>query len=497
MGQLQQLASQTAIYGASSIIGRLLNYLLVPFYTAVFEPAQFGIMSVLSGYAVFLLIVFTYGLETTYFRFSTKTEADKKQVYGQVMTMIIFSTLGLGGLIYIFADPIAQAIQFAGLGRMIQWIALSIAIDAILSVPYARLRLEGKPVKFASIKLLNIFTNIALNLFFLWIAPQAINGEGFGFLVPLISSWYIPDLGVEYIFISNFLAGLVQIPFFLRELSGFKFTWSNPLVRNMLYYSLPIAIMGLAGSVNDTFSRLMIKYLVPAEEANYAAGVFGACYKLSIFMNLCIQAFRYAAEPFFFSNAAEKNSPQLFSRVMKWFVIFGSIVFIAISLNLSWIGLLLRQPEYREALFIVPVLLMGYLFFGIYYNLSVWYKLTDKTYYGAYMSGIGAIITITGTFVLIPLAGYFGAALATLLAFVVMAVLSYYLGEKHYPIPYEVSNAVFYILSSAGIVMAINQVAFDNFFIELLVKNLLAISFICLVLFKERRNLPLPKRFIS
>ncbi len=497
MGQLKKLAGQTVIYGASSIIGRLLNYLLVPFYTAVFQPEQFGVMSVLSGYAAFLLIVFTYGLETTYFRFSTKTGSDKSAVYSQVMTLITSSTLIIAGVIIYFSDPIASAIQFSGLGSIVRWIVLSIAIDAVLSIPYAKLRLNSRPVRFASLKLLNIFSNIFFNLLFLWIAPKTYANEGFLFLKPLINPWYNPTLGVEYIFISNFLSALIQLPFFLRDLLSFKITWGNRLVKSMLLYSMPIALMGLAGSVNETFSRLMIKYLMTEGDADYAAGVFGACYKLSIFMSLCIQAFRFAAEPFFFSNAAEKNSPELFSRVMKWFIIFGCVVFIGISLNLSWIGLILRQAEYREALFIVPLLLMGYLFFGIFYNLSVWYKLTDRTYYGAYISGIGAAVTVVINLVLIPLAGYVGAAVATLAAYVVMVVVSYFLGEKHYPVPYKVSNAVFYVTISSGIVFAMSRVNFDNFFVELTVNNLLVIGFLCLVLFKERKDLPLPKRFIS
>lgn len=497
MGQLKKLAGQTAIYGASSIIGRLLNYLLVPFYTAVFEPAQFGIMSVLASYSAFLLIIFTYGLETTFFRFSTKPDHSRTTVYGQIMTMILLSTLLMAGAIYVFSDSIANAIQFDGLGHMVRWVALTLAVDGILSIPYAKLRLENRPVKFASVKLLNIFSNIGFNLLFLWVAPQTMAGEGFTFLDPLVRPWYDPSLGVAYIFISNFLSGVIQVPFFLKELAGFRVVWSNSLVRNILVYSIPIALMGLAGSVNDTFSRLMIKYLVSEEEANYAAGVFGACYKLSIFMSLCTQAFRYAAEPFFFSNAAEKNSPELFSKVMKWFIIFGCIVFIGVSLNLSWIGLLLRQEEYREAIFIVPVLLMSYLFFGIYYNLSVWYKLTDKTYYGAYIAGVGAVVTIAGNLVLIPAMGYMGAAFATFVAFLLMVILSYFLGEKYYPVPYKVSNALFYLLISGAIVISMTGVKFDNFIIELVVKNLMVAAFLALVLFMERKDLQLPKRLIS
>ena len=502
MGQLKKLAGQTAIYGASSIVGRLLNWLLTPFYTGVFQPEEFGQITVVYGYSAFLLILYTYGLETTYFRFSTKSDFRARNTYGQVMTLVLSSTLVFTAALWIFAQPIASFIQYPEHSSWVKWFAAILAIDAVMSIPFARLRLENKPVKFAAIKLSNIAFTIFLNVLFLVIAPLAVSGEGFSFLKPVISPWYDASLGIEYIFIANFIASLLLVPLLGRELFAMRWIWDRKLVRQILIYSLPVGVMGLAGIVNETFGKLMIKYLLPEgfyghSDPDYATGVYGASFKLSIFMNLGIQAFRYAAEPFFFSSASDKGSPMLFSKVMKWFVIFGAVVFLGISVNLNWLGLLLRQAEYREALFIVPFLLMGYLFLGIYYNLSVWYKLTDQTYYGAYIALAGAVITVVGNVALIPVLGYLGSAMVTTLSYFAMAAISFYLGEKHYPVPYSVRNALFYIFLSSAIVWVLSKVTFSSFTTELLVSNLAVLGFVSLILFKERGDLPRPKRFIS
>jgi len=502
MGQLKQLASQTAIYGASSIVGRLLNWLLTPFYTGIFEPAEFGRMTVLYGYSAFLLIIFTYGLETTYFRFSTKSGADTKGTYGQVMALLLSSTFFFASALWVFAAPIAGFIQYADHPEWIQWFAAIIAIEAITSIPFAQLRLNNRPVKFAAIKLTNILLTIGLNVFFLVIAPLSVAGEGFTFVEPIISPWYNPGLGIGYIFVANVISSAALLPLLGKELLQIKPVWNSRAVISMLKYSLPVALMGMAGIINETFGRVMIKYLLPQGfygdlSADHAAGVFGACFKLSIFMNLGIQAFRYAAEPFFFSQAADKNSSELFSRVMKWFIIFGSLVFVAISLNLGWLGLLLRQEEYREALFIVPFLLLAYLFLGIYYNLSVWYKLTDKTYYGAYIAVFGALLTIIGNILFIPLWGYLGSAIVATTSYLVMVLASYFLGEKHYPVPYKINNAVFYLLLSSGVVWLFYLIDFKSLAWEIIVNNFALLLLIVLVGYKERRDLPLKKRIIS
>ncbi len=502
MGQLKKLAGQTAIYGVSSIVGRLLNWLLTPFYTGVFEPGEYGQITVLYGYSAFLLVIYTYGLETTFFRFSTKSSSQGHNTYGQVMTMILLTTLLFTGVLWVFAPQIAAFIGYPEHPSWVKWFAAIIAIDAVMSIPFAKLRLENRPIKFATIKVLIILVTIALNVFFLVVAPMSVAGEGFTFLSSSISVWYDASLGIEYIFIANFLGSFLVVPLLAKELLAIKWAFEGAMAKQILMYSLPVALMGLAGIVNETFGRLMIKYLLPEGfygnvGADYATGIYGACFKLSVFMNLGIQAFKYAAEPFFFSSAGNKNSPEVFSKVMKWFVIFGSVVFLGISVNLNWLGLLLRQSEYREALFIVPFLLMGYLFLGVYYNLSVWYKLTDQTYYGAYIAIVGGVITIVGNIILIPLLGYLGSAIVTTFTFLVMAVISYYLGEKHYPIPYKVANALTYLLLSSFLVWALSSVNFSSLTFELFVGNATVLCFMAFVLIKERGDLPRPKRFIS
>ncbi|WP_416867233.1 MAG: lipopolysaccharide biosynthesis protein [Imperialibacter sp.] len=502
MGQLKKLAGQTAIYGVSSIVGRLLNWLLTPFYTGIFEPGEYGQMTILYGYSAFLLVIYTYGLETTFFRFSTRDITNGQNTYGQVMTMIVLTTLIFTIALWAFAQPIASFIEYPNHSSWIRWFAAILAVEAVMSIPFAKLRLENRPIKFASIKILVILVTILLNIFLLVVAPAVISGESFVFMKPLVTPWYDSSLGIEYIFIANFLGTFLLVPLLAKELMVARFNWNRKLIRQILAYSLPVGVMGLAGTVNETFGRLMIKYLLPdgfygSGGADYATGVYGACFKLSVFMNLGIQAFRYAAEPFFFSSAADKNSPELFSKVMKWFVIFGALVFLGISVNLNWLGLLLRQSEYREALFIVPFLLMGYLFLGIYYNLSVWYKLTDQTYYGAYIALLGALITVVGNVLLIPVIGYLGSAVVTTLTFLVMAVVSFYLGEKYYPVPYKVSNAFFYLILSSGLVLGVSQLHLGSFLLQVLANNLAVLCFIVVVVIKERADLPRPKRFIS
>lgn len=446
MGQLRQLAGQTVIYGASSVVGRVLNYLLVPLYTAVFSPEAYGVVTELYAFVAFLNIVYTYGFETTYFRFATKSDTPIKY-FNITQSSLIVTSVFFSGFLMLFSSEIASLLQYPGQGRFIVWLAAVLAIDAIVAVPFARLRLEGSAIKFAGLKLGNIGLNIGLNLFFLVFCPWwlASNPDSW------ISFIYSSELGVGYVFLSNLIANAAYLLPFSRWFLQLKFTLGKEW-KMMLAYAWPLLLMGFAGVTNEMLSRVLLKYWLP--EGFYPGfsnqeilGIFGACYKLSVFMTLAVQAFRYAFEPFFFAKSKEQNSPELFARVMHGFIIFAAFSWLVISLFLPELApIFLRRESYLTALGIVPWLLGGGLFLGVYFNLSVWYKLTDKTIYGAWTTILGAGITVIANFALIPLMGYMGSAITTFVSYLVMVVVSYLYGQKFYFIPYQTGKGLFYIL---------------------------------------------------
>ncbi|WP_258105456.1 polysaccharide biosynthesis C-terminal domain-containing protein [Marinoscillum sp. MHG1-6] len=453
MSLFRQLANQTLMYGVSSVLGRVLNYLLVPLYSTVFIPADYAIITELYAYVAFLNILFTYGLETAYFRFATKSD-ESSNIFNITQTSLLVSSVALSGLLFLLADPIAGLLEYPDQGQYIQWLAIILGIDAILAVPFARLRLEGKALKFASLKIFNILINIGLNLLFLVVLPYSIESG----MLPKLTEYYDPSMRVGYVFLSNLVANALLIPFFFGYFRNLKPTlgkeWSA-----MLIYAAPLMIMGFAGVTNEMFSRALLKYLLP--EGFYPGktnldilGIFGACYKLSVFMTLAVQAFRYAFEPFFFSKSKDKNSNELFAKTMHGFILFGSFSWLVLSVFMPDIApIFLRRESYLFALDIVPWLLGGGLFLGIYYNLSVWYKLTDQTKYGAYLSVGGAIITVLFNILLIPVLGYIGSAITTLLSYLLMTLASYFIGKKHYPVPYYTGRGSFYIILTAAFIL--------------------------------------------
>jgi O-antigen/teichoic acid export membrane protein len=322
------------------------------------------------------------------------------------------------------------------------------------------LRLENKARKFAAIKLAGIVLNVGLNLFFIVLCPAVLSGEFLPQLRPVIAPLYDPAMGVGYVFLANLIASGATLLLLGRELLDFRFRLSLAPLQPLLKYAYPLMFMGLAGMVNETLDRILLprwlpEGFYPGKSSLTAVGIYGACYKLSIFMSLVIQAFRYAAEPFFFAQSNDKNSPATFALILKWFTLCCAVIFVGISLNLEDFGaLFLRRAEYREGLVVVPILLLANLFLGVYYNLSVWFKLTDKTYYGTYIGAGGAVLTIALNFLLIPVLGYVGCALATLACYFTMAVLCWRLGEQHFPVPYPMARLGLWLLGAAGLVAA-------------------------------------------
>lgn len=430
MNPLKKLASQTAVYGLSSVIGRFLNYLLVPLYTRYFLPSEYGVVTEMYAYVAFLVIVLTYGFETAFFRFSKK-ENDVKVVYSTALISLLISTTLFVLLVFLSSDSISNLMGYGIETKYIEWFAIIVALDAISSISFASLREQNKALRFASIRLLNIFVNIGFNLYFI----------------------VYKEFGIEYIFISNLISSVVTILLLLPEMLKSVWVFDKKLWNKMTVYALPLLIAGLAGITNETIDRILLKHLLPNPEISAAElGLYGAFYKLSILMTLFIQTFRFAAEPFFFAQANNKNSKTVYADVMKYFIIIMAVIFLGVTIFYDIIKGFLGSDYHDERGFlVVSILLLANLFLGIYYNLSIWYKLTEKTKYGAYLSLFGAIITLILNFILIPKIGFVGSAWATLICYFSMTVASYYIGKKHFPIPYQVERIGLYLFNMLGI----------------------------------------------
>lgn len=442
MSSIKSLARQTALYGISSIVGRFLNYLLVPIYTRVFAPEAYGVISEFYAYVTFLMVLFTYGMETAFFHFSEKNN-DKSLVYQNAFSMLCISSTVLSLLLIVFAKPLAGAIGYADHSEYITWFALILAFDAVTSISFTRLRQQNKAKKFAFYKILNIAINICLNLFFLVFAKELYEkGSHLGKLL------YNPSIGVGYVFISNLVASGITVLMFTSSFKSFTLKLDKALIRNMILYSLPLMIAGFAGMINETLDRAIYKHLIPDKAvALHQLGIYSACYKVSIFMSLFIQTFRYAAEPFFFAQQHKENSRQLYANVMNYFVAACCIIFFGVMLYIDFFMHFIGEA-YREGVAVVPVLLFANLCLGVYINLSIWYKLSGDTHYGAWLSIIGAAITIVLLLVLVPLFGYMGAAWATLICYASMMLISFFAGQKKFPIPYQTDRLLLLIASS-------------------------------------------------
>ncbi|RDC64648.1 oligosaccharide flippase family protein [Adhaeribacter pallidiroseus] len=468
MSVAKKLVGQTAAYGLSSIIGRTLNFLLFPLYLGIFAPEDYGVINGLYAYVGFFNILFAFGLETAFFRYANQPGADRQQLFNRVLSFIICSSVLLTSVILIFINPISRLIKFPNQQLFIGWLAVILAVDAITSIPFARLRLENKAAKFAGIKMLNVLITVAANVFIYWFCYNVYQENFLANLKPVISKFYFPEWKLGYIFLINLVANLLLIPLLWREFSTFRFSLDFTFMIPLLRYGYPIMLMGFAGIVNELLDRILLLELLPTNfypglTSKGALGVYGGCYKLATFMTLAIQAFRYAGEPFFFAQAKEKNSANTFALVTKWFVIVCAFIFLFISVNLEDFKFLLRQPSYYQGMAVIPILLLANLFLGVYYNVSTWFKLTDKTYFGTFISFGGAAITIILNIALIPVLGYIGCAWATLVCYFSMAVTCYYFGQKYYPVPYPIITMAGYLALAIGLVYASWYVSVSDF----------------------------------
>jgi len=429
---------ETAVYGLSSVVGRLLNYLLVPLHTSVFATSEYGIYGYLYSYIGLLMVLLTYGFETAFFRF-TQENADRSKAFGTAVGSFLISTVIFLVIFILFNQPIASLIKIPQHPEYIIWFALIIAFDVLVAIPFARLRLQGKAFQFAGIKILSIVINIGFNLFFLLLCPYLLKHQ---IATDIINKIYNPSIGIGYIFIANLLASaatfLVFLPTFLKE----KINFDKALWKKMFRYAAPLIVVGLAAMVNELLDRILLKFCLTGSEdyINSQIGIYSACYKLAVLMALFTQAYRMAAEPFFFSESKQQDAKQKFAQLMNYFVFFAGLIFLGVTFFIDWFKFFISNEAYWVGLPVVPILLMAYFFLGVYFNLSVWYKLTDKTIYAAFISIIGAFITVVMNLLLIPKIGFYGSAWTTLLVYVCMTIMSFQLGQKHYKIPYNLKS---------------------------------------------------------
>ena len=493
MTAIKRLAGQTAIYGIPSIGGRILNYLLVPLYTDLFKPAAYGNVNVFYAYSALLAIVLTYGLETTFFRFNER-EPEKNKVFNIALISIILSTAVFLGLVLPFSDNIASWIDYPEHPEYVRWFAWILALDALTAIPFARLRAQNKPVKFAFIRMVNILVNIGLNLFLLLFCPYILSHYPGGASAAFISSFYNPAWGIEYIFIANLIASLVTIIMLLPQILVVRWSVNSELWKKMLIFAFPLLFAGMAGIVNETFDRLLLRYLLPKDISTYQVGIYAAMYKLSLLMTIFIQAYKYAAEPFFFAQAGQKDARDTYARIMDYFIIIVSAIFLGTMLYLDdfILPLLVRNDEYWVGKGVVPVLLMANLFLGVYYNLSIWYKITGKTSWGAWLSLIGAVITLGLNFWWIPLStdhlihGYYGSAWATFICYGSMMILSYLIGQRYFPVKYNLRKFAGYLSLSVFLYVISTVVKPELFAVSVMFHTFLLMIFAAVVYINEK-----------
>lgn len=431
---LRSLAKDTLVYGLSSIVGRFLNWLLVPMYVRVLpSPGEYGIVTNLYGWTALLLAVLTFGMETTFFRFSTrKDEHNPMQVYANALAFVaILSSLFLV-LGYSFLSPICEAMGYARHPEYVGMLMFIVALDAVTSIPFARLRSEEKAWKFAGIKMFNIALNITLNLFFLLLCP-VIHKHA-----PQAISWfYRPDYGVGYILVANVVTSVANVVMLHKEFTGFSLHIDMKRMRRMFAYAFPVLAMSIAGILNQSVDKILFPFLFDDKEAaTTQLGIYGACFKIAVVMVMFIQAYRYAIEPYIFKKSRESNDRESNAVTTLYFTIFSLLIFLGVSFYLDDVFKYLVSPLYYEGLKVVPIVMLGEFLYGLYFNLSFWYKLNDQTYWGTWFTVIGCLITVTIIVWGVPLYGYIACAWATVACNGTMLLLSYFVGRKRYPVPY-------------------------------------------------------------
>ena len=463
MAKFLQLFKQTFIYGIATVFPRIISVILVRVHTdksVINEVADFGTLSLIFSYIILFNVILSYGLETSFFRFYN-SEKNKKDVLNTAAISIIITSFLFISIFSIFKLNISE---FTGIGvdylRIVIWI---LVIDALTVIPFAYLRVKGKAIKYSVIKIINVLTYFSLNIFLLIFLQDLSQKNQF------FDNIYFEDFQVAYIFIANLAASLVSLLLLIPFYFNINYKANFALLKKMLFYGFPILISGLAFTINETFDKILLDFLLPASVAKTEIGMYAACYKLAIFMTLFSTAYKLAIEPFFFSEADKKNSKKNYALVLETFVIIGSSILVLVVVSLDILKqIFIGDPEYWKAMYIVPIILFANFCLGIYQNLSVWYKVTDMTRFAAYISVIGATLTLLINIILIPKYSFLGSAIATLVAYFTMALLSYAIGKKYYPIPYNTRKILFYFITSVSLSSISFYVYRDNLLIGIL-----------------------------
>lgn len=496
MAGLKSLAKDTAIYGVSSIVGRFLNYLLVPLYTVKLSAASggYGVITNMYSITALLLVVLTYGMETGFFRFVNKQEENPSVVYSTTLISVGGSSLIFTLLSLLFLIPISNFLGYGQNPEFVAMMAIVVALDSFQCVPFAYLRYKKRPIKFAAMKFLFIIPNILLNLFFYVCCPWLLVH------FPATVSWfYDPNYGVGYAFVANLICTVIQQFAFVKELTGFKYVFNKVLWKKMMIYCFPILILGIAGILNQVVDKIIFPFLFEDQtKANVQLGIYGAASKVAMVMTMFTQAFRYAYEPFVFGKNREEGNKKLYADAMKYFIIFSLIAFLGVMLYLDVFRYIIARG-YWSGLDVVWIVMVAAILNGIYFNLSFWYKLIDKTIWGAYFSGIGCFMIILLNVIWVPKYGYIACAWASLIGYAIVTILSYIIGQKKYPIKYDLKGIGKYVLLTAVLYIASEYIKIDNILLRLLFRTILFFIFMAYTVKKDfpLKNIPLVNRFVK
>lgn len=479
---LRRLAGDTAVYGMGTIVPRLLNYFLVPFYTRIFDEGPYGQITELYAWVAIIMVILTYGMETSFFRYASLEEKAEK-VFNTAAGSILITSLLFIFLVSIFLGDISTALQYAGHKDFIIVLAIVVTIDAFTALPFANLRLQKKARRFSIIRIASVLVNVFLNFLFLLIIPR--------FFAEQISTWtvYASQNMIGLVFLANLFSSLVTLFMLMPELKSFRIKIDLVLLKKMLAYGVPILIIGIAGMINEVSDKILLRYFLPSQvTAEVEIGIYGANYKLAILMTLFIQMFRYAAEPFFFSEAGNKDAKKNYSLIMTYFVIFMWLIFLGVTLYIDVFKYFIG-PKFWPGLSVVPVVLLAKLFLGVYFNLSIWYKLTNKTFYGSLVAVLGAIITIALNVIWIPLFGFVGSAWANLVTYFVIMIVSYFWGQKIYRVDYEIKK----LLAYSGLALGLYFIStyFSEFpkLIHLSINTALMLIFLAVIYMYDAKHL--------
>lgn len=494
---MKSLAKDTAIYGLSSIVGRLLNYCLVPLHVYIFtNPAEYGQVNYIQGFTALFFVLLTYGMETGFFRFMNKQDENPLKVYSTSLISLGATSLLFILLCFSFINPISEWMQYTEHREHITMMSIVVALDAFMVIPFAYLRYQKRPLRFAALKLVFISSNILFTVLFLVICPWlSKNYPDF-----ILNRFYHQSIGIGYIFLANLISTLIVLLLLIpNTMKHLRFQFDIHLLKRILKYSFPLLILGLAGVINQAVAQLTYPFIFDnKEEAFSQLGIYSACIKITVIITMFTQAFRYAYEPFFFSKNKEDGNTKPYADAMKYFIIFALLVFLGVMFYIDIIKHIISE-NYTVGIFIVPIAMMGEILFGVYFNLSVWYKLTDKTKYGAYFSILGCLIQVVMNIVLVRTYGYVASAWATFVCNLILVIISYIIGQKYYPIKYDIKNILFYFILAIVFYAVAMYPTIDNELLRLAYRTVFLVIFTAIIIKKDLplTEIPYLNRFFS